>query len=99
MRHEHDDVDRLTIGCPACIERVRTDQMVSTFVEWFQTCEWDDDGPMPDRPPTQRRHHAVYRALRGLGYERHEVRQVLGLWQIDWLDHAGQPTTDPALRL
>jgi hypothetical protein len=97
VRHDHDD-DRLTIGCIACIERVRTDQIVDQFVEWFQTCEWDD-APLPDRSPHGLRAVKVYRALRGLGYERHDVRAVIALWQVEWLDRLGQPTTDPARTL
>jgi hypothetical protein len=31
--HTHDDVDRLTIACPGCVERVRQDQAEAAFEE------------------------------------------------------------------
>lgn len=89
VAHEHEG-DALTIGCRGCIERVKLDQLVQAFVEWFQTCEWDEPELPTDRP-TRQRIVAVYHELRGLGYERYDVRSVLGLWQVEWTDPAGHP--------
>lgn len=82
--HDHDGA-RLTIGCPGCIELVRLDQIVCVFIEWFQTCEWDE-AELPERPPTPSRWRTVYARLRGHGYEPHDVRYPMLLWaqEHDW---------------
>lgn len=71
------------IGCPDCIERVRTDQVAAAFQEWFESCEWDEP-ELPQAQPTKHRERAVYAALRCRGYDRGDVRAALALWECDW---------------
>lgn len=83
MRHDHDD-DRLTIGCMACIERVRVDQIVSVLAEWLHTYYEDEEEPeMPTWFPTPHRRYHAYRLLRGKGHDVHDVRYALAAWQIE----------------
>lgn len=88
MRHDHADRDRLTIGCDACIERVRVDQIVDALSEWLGTyyddVEETDLATLPKATP--HRLYEAYRQLRGYGHDVHDVRYVLATWQIERWD-------------
>jgi hypothetical protein len=85
--HEHEDRDQLTIGCGACIERVKVDQIVTAIEEW---CDygWEDPGgyEYPDLPelprPTPTRWRAVYRQLLVRLAQGEAARSAMLQWAI-----------------
>jgi len=85
VTHDHTDPRRLTIGCDACIERVKINEISCILTDWIDSLNpWtgDDDGELalPKQQATPCRRQRVYRQLRNQGYHAHEVREAIASW-------------------
>ena len=85
MTHIHSNPKELTIGCDACIERVKINEISCILTDWIDSLDpWagDDDGELvlPKQQATLCRRQRVYRQLRNQGYDIFDVREAIAAW-------------------
>jgi hypothetical protein len=85
MTHDHDNPLELTIGCDACIERVKVDQIADQMIEWidhWDCCDEDCSCEEPTASAWPARVLAVYRAMLTRGIHKSDIRIAV----LDWAD-------------